>query len=108
MEGNKLNISFDKIIHERVRLLILSYLASSTEKRIPFNELKDSLELTAGNLSVQLKNLEEAGYLKIYKKIKDNKPETSVALTTGGLSALMEYLQQMEGLIHKVKTIRED
>ena len=108
MDRSKLNISFDKIIHERARLLILSYLASSTEKRIPFNEIKDSLELTAGNLSVQLKNLEEAGYIKIHKKIKDNKPETSVSLTPDGLEALMEYLQQMEGLISKVKTIRED
>ncbi len=108
MDRSKLNISFDKIIHERVRLLILSYIASSAEKRIPFNELKESLELTAGNLSVQLKNLEEAGYLKIHKKIKDNKPETSVSLTPEGLAALMDYLQQMEGLIHKVKTTRED
>lgn len=108
MDRSKLNISFDKIIHERVRLLILSYLASSTEKRIPFNEIKDSLELTAGNLSVQLKNLEEAGYIKIHKKIKENKPETSVSLTPDGLAGLMEYLQQMEGLISKVKTLHED
>lgn len=103
-----MNVTFDKLIHERVRLLILSYLASSSEKKVPFNEIKDSLELTAGNLSVQLKNLEEAGYIKIYKKIKDNKPETSVALTADGLSALMDYLQQMESLINKVKTVRED
>lgn len=108
MDRSKLNISFDKIIHERARLLILSYLASNAEKRIPFNELKENLELTAGNLSVQLKNLEEAGYLKIHKKIKDNKPETSVSLTPDGLAALMDYLQQMEGLINKVKTTRED
>lgn len=103
-----MNYAFDKMIHERVRLLILSYLASSTEKKIPFNELKDSLELTAGNLSVQLKNLEDAGYIKIFKKIKDNKPETSVSLTPAGLESLMEYLQQMEGLINKIKTVRED
>jgi DNA-binding MarR family transcriptional regulator len=88
--------------------LILSYLASSPEKKVPFNEIKDSLELTAGNLSVQLKNLEEAGYIKIYKKIKDNKPETSISLTADGVSALMDYLQQMESLIKKVKMARED
>lgn len=103
-----MNIPFDKLIHERVRLLILSYLASSPEKKVPFNEIKDSLELTAGNLSVQLKNLEEAGYIKIYKKIKDNKPETSISLTADGVSALMDYLQQMESLIKKVKMARED
>ncbi|KAB3530711.1 transcriptional regulator [Alkaliphilus serpentinus] len=105
---NKFHVDIDKVIHERARLLILSYLASSNEKRIQFNELKENLSFTSGNLSVQLKNLEEAGYIKIHKKIMDNKPLTSVSLTVAGLESLMEYLQQMEGLINKVKTSRED
>ncbi len=98
-----MKFTIDKIIHERVRLLILTYLASHTEKKVPFNEIKEKLELTSGNLSVQLKNLEEVGYIKIHKKIKDNKPETTLSLTASGLKGLNEYIEEMESLIRKVK-----
>lgn len=93
----------DKVIHERVRLLILSYLASGDERRVPFTELKDNLELTAGNLSVQLRNLEDAGYVRISKRIVGRKPATDVALTAVGIDALTGYLSEMEGLIKRVK-----
>ncbi|KAB3533497.1 transcriptional regulator [Alkaliphilus pronyensis] len=100
--GDKFAVDIDKVIHERARLLILSYLASNSGKKIQFNELKESLSFTSGNLSVQLKNLEEVKYIKIHKRIKDNKPQTSVSLTPEGLKALKEYLKVMEDLIKTV------
>ncbi|MBM7614466.1 transcriptional regulator [Alkaliphilus hydrothermalis] len=103
-----MKFTIDKVIHERVRLLILTYLASHSQKKVPFNEIKENLELTSGNLSVQLKNLEEAGFIKIFKKIKDNKPETTVSLTTAGLRGLNEYIEEMENLIKKVKGPKEN
>jgi len=95
--------SIDKVIHERARLLILSYLAAGDQKKAPFLELKEKLALTAGNLSIQLRNLEEAGYVKIDKHIVGRKPVTDVKLTPAGMHALNEYLVEMEELIRRVK-----
>ncbi|OPL11255.1 MAG: hypothetical protein AVO34_08910 [Firmicutes bacterium ML8_F2] len=94
----------DKIIHERTRLLILSYLAAGEVSRVSFTELKEKLELTAGNLSVHLRNLEDAGYVKISKRIVGRKPATSVIITTEGMTALNKYLAEMERLINQVKS----
>ncbi len=106
--GNKINQpAIDKVIHERVRLLILSYLAASEENKVPFVELKDNLALTAGNLSIQLRNLEEAGYIRIDKRIVGRKPATDVMLTPAGLKALHDYLAEMEQLIRRVKDAGE-
>jgi DNA-binding MarR family transcriptional regulator len=93
----------DKIIHEQARLLIMTYLASSEKKRISFRELQQELEFTSGNLSVQLKKLETAGYVTINKTFKDNKPYTTVAVSTDGIKALQEYLGEMEGIINRLK-----
>ncbi len=95
--------TIDKTIHERARLVILTYLAGSNENKVSFNELKEKLEFTSGNLSVQLRNLEEARYIKINKKIKNRKPITNVSLTPEGLDALKEYIAQMEKIIKTVK-----
>lgn len=103
MDKEKSPFTIDKVIHERARLLILTYLAGRSESRVPFNELKDSLDLTAGNLSVQLRNLESAGYIAIHKRIKNNKPETTVSLTPEGLTSLQQYLAEMEQIIRSVR-----
>lgn len=94
----------DKIVHERARLLILSYLASSDAKAVAFGELRDKLEFTAGNLSVQLKTLEDAGYIRITKEFRDNKPLTQASLTAKGSTALKRYVEQMNGLIRRLKS----
>ncbi len=93
----------DKVVHERARLIILAYLSSSERAAVSFPELRDELELSAGNLSIQLKTLEGAGYVKIAKSFVDNKPNTSVALTARGSRALREYLAEMERLMDKLK-----
>ena len=93
----------DKIIHERARLIILAYLASSTSASVSFPELREKLELTAGNLSIQLRTLAGAGYVKIAKSFVENRPNTKVSLTAKGGRALNEYLREMELLTGRLK-----
>ncbi len=89
----------DKIIHERARLLILTYLASSDVKAVAFSGIKDALDFTAGNLSIQLKTLVEAGYIAITKEFRDNKPLTRGSITAKGSAALKRYIGEMDSLI---------
>lgn len=96
-------LELDKIIHERARLMILTYLASTANAATPFSEIKTSLGFTSGNLSIQLKNLEKAGYVAITKEFRDNKPLTTVALTEKGGSELQKYIAEMETLIGALK-----
>ena len=96
--------SLDKIVHERVRLLILTYLAGHTGQEVSFNELKDQLDLSAGNLSIQLKKLKAAGYVDIDKTFKNNKPYTTIVITVAGADALTRYLDEME---HMIKTLKK-
>ena len=93
----------DKTIHERSRLLILTYLASNKKKEISFNELQAKLGFTSGNLSVQLKRLKEAYYVEIKKTFKDNKPHTTISITREGTRALNSYLDEMESLIRALR-----
>ena len=93
----------DKIIHERARLLILTYLASRKEKEVSFNELQDQLSFSSGNLSIQLKKLKAVDYLEMNKTFKDNKPFTTVAITSHGATALQKYVEEMESIIKTLK-----
>jgi DNA-binding MarR family transcriptional regulator len=94
----------NKLIHERARLMILAYLASSPSTAVGFTELQEKLELSAGNLSIQLRNLQEAGYVEVSKRFERNRPRTSVALTALGSKALARYLTAMEGLIRGLRS----
>ncbi len=87
----------DEIIHGRMRLGIMVYLADA--EVADFTELKTVLEATQGNLSVHLKKLEEAGYVAIAKSFKNNKPLTRVSITSQGRRAFADYLQAISGLI---------
>ena len=93
----------DKLIHERTRLLILTHLASQEKTEISFNELQGELGLTSGNLSIQLKKLKNAKYIRIKKTFKENKPFTTVSITVQGTTALTEYLNEMKGPIKTFK-----
>ena len=95
--------NLDKTIHEPVRLQIMTYLAAGTKRHFPFNELKEKLGLSAGNLSVQLRRLEEAGYISITKQFKDRRPLTSVSITPGGMEALQEYIAGLESIVRRFK-----
>jgi len=87
----------DEVIHGRMRLGIMVYLADA--ETADFTELKTVLEATQGNLSVHLKKLEEAGYVAIDKSFKDNKPLTRVTLTADGRRAFAAYLEAIGSLI---------
>lgn len=87
----------DDVIHGRMRLGIMVYLADVDAA--DFTELKTILEATQGNLSVHLKKLEEAGYVAIDKSFKDNKPLTRVSITPTGRKAFSAYLEALGGLI---------
>ncbi len=96
-------MGLDKIIHEQSRLKILTLLAGSDQKETGFTELQTRLELSSGNLSVQLKKLSEAGYVAIKKSFKDNKPYTGVSISRKGLAALEGYVDEMEGPIRELR-----
>jgi len=87
----------DGVIHGRVRLGIMAYLASS--EVADFNELKDALQTTQGNLSVHLRKLEEAGYVEIEKSFLGRKPLTRARLTRAGRKAFRSYLDAMRKLV---------
>jgi DNA-binding MarR family transcriptional regulator len=87
----------DDVIHGRIRLGIVAYLASA--EVADFNELKSVLDATQGNLSVHLRKLEEAGYVEIEKGFLGRKPLTRVRLTQVGRKAFKGYLAAMSKLI---------
>ncbi len=87
----------DRLIHERIRLGIVSALAAAG--RLSFNDLKALLGTSDGNLSVHARKLEEAGYLTTIKSFDDRTPRTEYELTPAGRDALSTYLDQMEQII---------
>jgi DNA-binding MarR family transcriptional regulator len=87
----------DDVIHGRMRLGIMVYLADADSA--DFTELKTVLEATQGNLSVHLKKLEEAGYVSIDKSFVKNKPLTRVSITPSGRRAFAAYLEAIGSLI---------
>lgn len=87
----------DDVIHGRLRLGIVAYLASA--EVADFNELKAVLEATQGNLSVHLRKLEDAGYVAIEKSFLGRKPLTRVRLTDAGRKAFAAYLDAMSKLV---------
>jgi len=84
----------DRLIHERIRLGIVSALA--TNESLSFNDLKRILKTTDGNLSVHARKLEEAQYIACAKFFEGRVPRTEYRLTTSGRRALSRYLDQME------------
>ena len=89
----------DEIIHGRIRLGIMVYLADA--EVADFTELKTALEATQGNLSIHLKKLEEAGYVSIDKSFVDKKPLTRVRITDAGRAAFEAYVEAIGALIGK-------
>src|SRR4051795_6177051 len=91
----------DKVIHERMRLGIISALAAN--EKLSFTDLKKLLNTTDGNISVHARKLEEAGYLTCEKSFKGRVPLTEYAITKEGRKALERYLNHMEALIKAMK-----
>ena len=94
-------IGFDRLIHERMRLGIVSALA--VNESLSFNDLKKLLDTTDGNLSVHARKLEEADYITCTKFFAGRLPKTEYRLTAAGRAALETYLDQMEALIRATR-----
>jgi len=93
--------SLDRLIHERIRLGIVSALA--VNRSLTFNELKALLKTTDGNLSVHARKLEEADYIVCTKSFAGRLPKTEYRLTGAGRRALERYLDHMEALIRATR-----
>jgi DNA-binding MarR family transcriptional regulator len=93
----------DKVIHERMRLGIISALAAN--ESLSFTELKNLLNTTDGNISVHARKLEDAGYLECLKSFNGRVPLTEYKITQTGKDALGRYLNHMEALIKTMKNI---
>ena len=94
-------VELDRLIHERIRLGIVSALA--VNECLSFNELKTMLGATDGNLSVHARKLEDAGYVECRKGFSGRTPKTEYVLTAPGRRALERYLDHMEALIEAVR-----
>ena len=94
-------LDLDRLIHERMRLGIVSALA--VNEHLSFNDLKKLLKTTDGNLSVHARKLEEAGYITCEKFFEGRMPKTDYRLTPAGRRALERYLDHMEAIIQTTR-----
>jgi DNA-binding MarR family transcriptional regulator len=93
--------NLDRVIHERTRLAIVSALAVNAS--LTFNDLKQLLRVTDGNLSVHARKLEDSGYIACTKSFDGRMPKTEFRLTASGRRALEKYLDHMEALIQATR-----
>jgi DNA-binding MarR family transcriptional regulator len=87
----------DPILHSQLRLAVMSLLISVKEAEFTF--LKDETNATAGNLSVQIQKLKEAGYINVTKQFKDNYPLTICRITPAGIKAFEEYVKNLQAYL---------
>jgi DNA-binding transcriptional ArsR family regulator len=85
------------ILHSQLRLAVISLLISV--KHAEFTFLKEKTNATAGNLSVQINKLKEAGYIEVLKQFKDNYPQTTCRITAKGISAFEEYVKNLQSYL---------
>lgn len=95
-------LHLDRVIHERGRLAIMSMLAASPE--LSFTELRDTLEMTDGNLTTHIRTLQEAGYVSIAKSYHNRRPLTTVSLTRAGRQAFANYVGLLEQIVKQART----
>jgi DNA-binding HxlR family transcriptional regulator len=99
--GASIAPALDRLIHERLRLGIISALAAN--ESLTFNELKGLMRTSDGNLSVHARKLEDAGYIACTKSFEGRTPRTEYKLTTLGRQALDKYLNHMEAIIAQTR-----
>ena len=101
-KGPELATNLDRLLHDRMRLGIVSALAAADQ--MSFSDLKSSLSATDGNLSVHARKLEEAGYVACEKTFAGRTPRTEYKLTAYGRRALEKYLDHMDAIIKAART----
>lgn len=94
-------LQLDRVIHEKGRLPIMSLLAANTE--LSFTEIRDTLKMTDGNLSMHLKTLQEAGYVAVTKSYQNRRPLTTCSLTAAGRQAFASYIDLLEQIVRQAK-----
>lgn len=91
----------DPILHSQLRLAVMSLLISVKEAEFTF--LKEKTNATAGNLSVQIQKLKEAGYIDVIKQFKENYPQTICKITQPGIKAFEEYVKNLQAYLTQPK-----
>jgi len=99
--AESVSTELEKVIHERLRLGIISALAAN--EKMSFGDLKNLLQTTDGNISVHARKLEDAGYVECLKSFNGRVPLTEYKITSAGREALTKYLNHMEALINAMK-----
>jgi len=89
----------DPILHSQLRLAVMSLLLGVKEAEFTF--IKEKTGATAGNLSVQVQKLKEAGYIEVVKQFKDNYPQTLCKITKTGIAAFEQYVKDLQAYINK-------
>lgn len=91
----------DPILHSQLRLSIVSILITVDEADFTF--IKETTKAAAGNISIQIKNLQDAGYVKVEKTFKNNYPNTTVSITSKGIKAFEDYVKNLKRYINPQK-----
>jgi DNA-binding MarR family transcriptional regulator len=94
-------LKLDRVIHKKGRMAIMSLLAANPE--LSFTEMRDTLNMTDGNLSMHLKTLQESGYIAVTKSFHERKPLTTCALTAAGRKAFAEYIDLLEQIVRQTR-----
>lgn len=84
----------DPLLHSQLRLAIISMLVAS--EKVDFTHIQSETKAAAGNISIQIKNLEEAGYIKVEKTFKNNYPNTMLSITDKGVKAFESYVNNLK------------
>ena len=92
----------DRVIHEKRRMAIMSMLAAAPE--LSFTDMRDTLEMTDGNLTTHIRTLQQAGYVTVSKSYQKNRSLTTCALTSAGRKAFGEYVALLERIVRQAKT----
>ena len=96
-------LQLDRVVHEKGRLPIMTLLAANAE--LSFTEIRDTLQMTDGNLSVHLRTLQEAGYVAITKSFHERRPLTTCSLTPAGRAAFRQYINLLEQIVRQAKQV---
>jgi DNA-binding MarR family transcriptional regulator len=100
-EEKRMFKDLDPILHSQLRLSIVSILMTVDE--VNFNFIRDETGATSGNISIQIKKLQTAGYIRVRKSFKNNYPHTAVSITKKGMDAFEDYVNSLKNYIHPQK-----
>jgi DNA-binding transcriptional ArsR family regulator len=101
--ASEIATSLDRLLHDPMRLGIVSALAAADDMSLSFTELRSALNATDGNLGVHARKLEEAGYVSCEKTFSGRTPRTEYTLTASGRRALEKYLDHMDAIIRAAR-----